>query len=415
MQLHDVFKQSSHQSSGGRQGRGFRNVLVIGEVALATLLVVGAGLLIRTLQQVAAVRLGYDPSQLLTMRVTLPALAPGASSDLQAIGSARELLRRVAGIPAIEAVALGSDVPLTSSSAIAYAAEGQPPMTAENRPRAYRHYVTPDFFRTLRIPFLAGRTFTEAELRGSSDVAIVSENVAKRFWPGEDPIGKRVRRVSEGSDDPWLTIVGVVNEMKYRGLPENYTNDPDLFLPFSGPQGSFALLVRTSGDPSSLANSVREELRKADPGIVTYGINTMNGLVSRETSNRRFTSWLMGIFASSALLLAMIGIYGVMAYTVTQRTQEIGIRMALGAARSDVLRLVTRGGLGLVACGLMAGLAAALALTRWIDSLLYGIRPSDPLTFGAAGIVLMAVALFASLAPALRATRIAPARALRQE
>jgi putative ABC transport system permease protein len=423
MQLQDVFKQSSHQSTAGRQGRGFRKVLVIAEVAFAMLLLVGAGLLIRSLQHVMGIRLGYDPSHLLTMRVSLPRLAPAASSDTdpltqpdtQTVVSARELLRRVADIPAVEATALGSDVPLTSSSAISYAAEGQPPMTAQNMPRAYYHHVTPDFFRALRIPFVAGRTFTEVELQGNSHAAVVSENVVKRFWPGEDPIGKRIKRGREGSDDPWLTIVGVVNEMKYRRLPENPTDDPDIFLPFSERQQTFTLLVRSSGDPASLTGSVRSALREADPSIVTYEINTMSGLVARETSQRRFTSWLMGIFAGSALLLAMIGIYGVMAYTVTQRTQEIGIRVALGAARWDVLRLITGGGLGLVACGLAVGLTAALALTRWIDSLLYGIKPSDPLTFTAAGLVLMAVAVFASLVPALRATRIAPAQALRDE
>lgn len=423
VQLHDVFKQSSRQSTAGRQGRGFRNVLVIAEVALAMLLLVGAGLLTRSLQQVLGIRLGYDPSHLLTMRVRLPRLAPAASSgtdrlaqpDTQTVVSARELLRRVADIPAVEAVALGSDVPLTGSSAISYAAEGQPPMTAQNMPRAYYHLVTPDFFRTLRIPFIAGRTFAEVELQGNSNVVVVSENVVKRFWPGEDPIGKRIKRGREGSDSPWLTIVGVVNEMKYRSLPENPTDDPDLFLPSSERQPTFTLLVRTSGDPASLTSSVRSVLREADPSIVTYEIDTMNGSVARETSQRRFTSWLMGIFAGSALLLAMIGIYGVMAYTVTQRTQEIGIRVALGAARWDVLRLVTGGGLRLVACGLVVGLTAALALTRLIDSLLYGIKPSDPLTFSAAGLVLLAVALFASLLPALRATRIAPAKALRDE
>jgi putative ABC transport system permease protein len=396
---------------------------VIAEVALAMLLLVGAGLLLRSLQQVIAIRLGYDPSQLLTMRVSLPRLAPAASTggalaaqpDALTVVSARGLLGEVGRIPGIESAALGSDVPLTSSSASSYTAEGQPPMTAENMPRIYNHYVTPDFFGTLRIPFVAGRTFTDVELQGNSQVAVVSENVVKRFWPGEDPIGKRIKRGREGSDDPWLTIVGVVNEMKYRDLPENPTDDPDLFLPFSERQQTFSLLVRTSGDPASLTGSVRGVLREAEPGIVTYAVNTMSGLVERETSQRRFTSWLMTIFAGSALLLAMIGIYGVMAYTVTQRTQEIGIRIALGAARWDVLRLITGAGLGLVACGLALGLAAALALTRWIEGMLYGIQRSDPFTFTAAGLVLLAVAGCASLVPAVRATRIAPARALRDE
>lgn len=419
LRLNDVFKQSSHQSSGGRHGRGFRNILVIGEIALATMLVVGAGLLMRSLQQVIAIRLGYDPSQLLTMRVSLPSADLAADPDraaqpnMQAIVSARDLLQRIAELPAVEAVALGSDVPLGSSSATSYTSEGQPPMDAENLPRIYTHQVTPGFFDALGIRFTAGRTFTQVEQQGNSNVVIVSENVVNRFWPGQDPIGKRIKRGRAESEDPWLTIIGVVNEMKYRSLPENPTDDPDMFLPFSEQQQTFSLLVRTSADPSSLAGPVRSALNEADPAIAAYQIDAMSALVARETSQRRFTSWLMGIFGGTALLLAMIGIYGVMAYTVTRRTQEIGVRMALGAARGDVLRLITASGLGLVGAGLAVGLTAALALTGWIESLLYGVKPSDPVTLASAGLLLTAVALLASLVPALRAARIAPAKALR--
>jgi predicted permease len=392
------------------------------------MLVVGAGLLIRSLQHVIAVRLGYDPSQLLTMRVSLPSVAGDDAADpamdparvapltqpnTQTVVSPHELLQHIAGLPAVEAVALGSDAPLGSSSATSYTAEGQPPMTAENMPRIYLHRVTPDFFEALGIRFTAGRTFTEVEQEGNSNVVVVSENLAKRFWPGQDPLGKRIKLGREESEDPWLAIIGVVNEMKYRSLPENPTDDPDMFLPFSEREQTFSLLVRTSADPSSLTGPVRRALGEADPGIVTYEINTMSALVALETSQRRFTSWLMGIFGVTALLLAMIGIYGVMAYTVTQRTQEIGIRMALGAARGDVLRLITLSGLGLVGSGLAVGLTAALALTGWIESLLYGVRPSDPVTLASAGLILMVVALFASFLPALRAARIAPAKALR--
>ena len=423
MQLHDVFKQSSRASSG-RAGRSFRNVLVMAQVAIAVLLLVGAGLLMRSMQHLTAIRLGYDPAQLLTMRVSLPPLAeptPSSDPDLLAqpdartVLSAREVLRQVGNIPGVGTVAIGSDSPFAGASAIFYTAEGQPPMTAQNVPRAYIHRVTSDFFRTLRIPFTAGRTFTDAESQGNASVVIVSENVARRFWPGEDPIGKRIKGGREGSDAPWLTIVGVVNEMKYRGLPDNPTGDPDVFLPFSERQRTFTLLVRTSGDPSSLTRSVHEALRVAEPAVVTYDINTMNGLVARETSQRRFTGRLMAIFAGSALLLAMIGIYGVMAHTVTRRTKEIGVRMALGAARWDVLRMVGQGGLRLVASGLAVGLVAALVLARLIDTLLYGISPSDPLTFAAAGLALLGIAVLASLVPALRAMRVAPAIALREE
>jgi putative ABC transport system permease protein len=267
----------------------------------------------------------------------------------------------------------------------------------------------------LRIPFVNGRTFTEAEVQSNSNVVIVSDAVVRRFWPGQNPIGKRIKGGRLESNAPWLTTVGVVNDMKYRGVPNNPTPDPDLFFPFSERQRAFALLVRTHVDPSSVASSVRGALREADRGAVISNLSTMSELVARRTAGKRFISWLMAIFAGSALLLAMIGIYGVMSYTVTRRSSEIGVRMALGAARSDVLRLVAGSGAGFVGAGLLAGVAGALALTRLIGSLLYGVTPTDPLTFAAAALVFAGVAAVACLAPALRACRIAPAIALRDE
>jgi predicted permease len=272
-----------------------------------------------------------------------------------------------------------------------------------------------DFFEALHAPLIGGRVFRESELNGPPQVAIVSENVAKRFWPGASAIGRRIKLGDGPSDRPWLTIVGVVNEMKYRGLPENPTADPDIFLPFNLSFSSFALLARTSVDPEAAAPAIREALRRAGPALVVYGIDPMERLVENQTVQQQFTSRLMGIFAFSALLLATIGIYGVLSYAVTRRSQEISIRMALGAERGDVLRLVARIGFGLVALGLAIGVAAALAMTRWIETLLYGIAPGDPITFAAAGCVLAGVAALASLIPALRAMRLAPAAALRED
>jgi predicted permease len=325
------------------------------------------------------------------------------------------VLRRIAQIPSVSAAAVGSDVPLAGGGATFYSAEGQPPVTAQNLPRAYPHRVSPEFFKTLRIPLLAGRTFTETEMQGTSNVAIVSAGVAKRFWPGQNAIGKRVKTARIDAQVPWLTIIGVVNDMKYRGLPNNPTADPDLFLPFSDRQRGFSLLVRTPLDPASLAPSVRKVLRDSDATTVVFNVSTLEELAARETANSRFTGWLMGIFAGSALLLAMLGIYGVMSYAVTRRTQEIGIRMALGAARQDVLRMVVGSGMGLIALGLTLGAAAAFPLTKTIESLLYGVSLTDPVSFAAAALALAAVAFVACLLPASRATRIAPAAALRNE
>jgi predicted permease len=421
--LYDAFKQASSHAADSRAGSRFRNLLVVAEVALAMLLLVGAGLLIRSMQQLAAIHPGYDPGHVLTVRVSLPRLGPPAAGnapqtarpDARTVATAREVLRRVSRIPSVESAGAGSDVPLSGGSAFFYTAEGQPPVNATNQPRAYVHRTSPDFFQTLRIRFTAGRTFTEAETQGNSNVAVVGENLAKRFWPGQDPIGTRIKAGRPESTDPWMTIVGVVNEMKYRGLPENPTPDPDVFLPFSERQRTFTLLVRTPLDPAVLAPSVRRVLRETDPTTVVFNVSTMQEFMARETARSRFTGWLMAIFAGAALLLAMIGIYGVMSYAVSRRTQEIGIRVALGAARGDVLRLVVGRGMGLIAIGLALGAAASLALTRLIGSLLYGVTSTDTLTFAAAALVLAAVALMACLLPASRASRIAPASALRNE
>jgi predicted permease len=396
--------RSSSHAVDRREARRFRGALVVAEVAFAMLLLTGAGLLIRSVRQLAAIRPGYDPSHLLTLRIGLP-----RPTDV------RELQNQLARIPSVESVSLGSDVPLDGGGATFYSAEGQPPVTAQNRPRAYPHRVSPDFFRTLRIPFLAGRSFTESEVRDAASVVIVSESLANRFWPGTDAIGKRIKPGSLESKTPWMTIVGVVNELKYRGLPDNPTSDPDLFVPLSGAVRSPAVLLRTALPPASLAPAVRKALHDADATTVVYNLQTLEELMARETAMSRFTGWLMGIFAASALLLAMIGIYGVMSYSVAQRTREIGIRMALGADRRQVLRMIAGNGMLLIAGGLALGAAAAIPLARLIDNLLYNVKPGDPIAFLAAAAALALVALIACLAPATRATRIAPASALRNE
>jgi putative ABC transport system permease protein len=402
--LADSFKQASSHAADRRDGRRFRAALVVAEIAFAMLLLTGAGLLVRSVRELAAIQPGYDPSHLLTLRIGLPRPA-----------DARELENRLSRIPSVEAVGLGSDVPLDGAGATFYAAEGQPPVTAQNRPRAYPHRVSPDFFRTLRIRFLAGRTFTNAEVHDAAAVVIVSESLAKRFWPGADPIGKRIKTGSLESKTPWMTIVGVVNELKYRGLPNNPTPDPDLFVPISGPVRNPALMIRTTLPPASLAPAVRQVLREFDGTAVIYGVRTLEALVERETASSRFTGWLMGIFAASALLLAMIGIYGLMSYSVARRTREIGIRMALGADRRQVLRMVTGHAMRQIAAGLALGAALAYPLARLIDNLLYNVKPGDPLAFLAAALALALAALLACLGPATRATRIAPASALRNE
>jgi predicted permease len=402
--VHDALKQSSGRAAGSHGGRRFRNGLVVAEISFSMLLLIGAGLMIRSLERLATLDPGYDPRHLLTMRVSLPGPLP-----------AGELLRQILQLPSVRSASIATDVPLGGDSAVFYTAEGQPAMDAHTMPRAYFHRVSPAFFKTLQTPFLVGRAFTEDEVHHQANVVIVTESLSKRFWSGRDPIGKRIKVGGLTSPRPWLTIVGVVHDLKYRGLPDNPTADPDLFLVFNEQSRDFSVLVRTSLDPSAIAPAVRSTLRQAEPSILIYDFATMEELIGYETARPRFTGWLMAIFAGIALTLAVIGIYGVVSYSVSRQTREIGVRIALGANRPQVLRMVVGNGMGLVVIGLLLGTGAALALTRLIGTLLYGVTPSDPLTYLAAALTLAGAALIACLMPAWRAARIDPAVTLRNE
>jgi putative ABC transport system permease protein len=426
--LSDSLKESA-RSSGGRQSQRVRSALVVAEVSLAVVLLVGAGLMIRSVSNLAALNPGFDPQSVLVVHASIPR-SPAAPPSVPAVASAptaqappprpvvegRVLLDRLRAIPGVAAAALGSDVPLDSGGGAAafYAADGQPEVNAQNMPRIYVHRVTSDFFSTLRIPFVSGRTFTEAEIAPTSPAVIVSEGVVKRFWPGQDPIGKRVKFGALTSNNPWFSIVGVVSETKYRGLPQNPTPDPDIYLPFTDRNSLVGIVLRTTVAPSSLIATVRAAVHAADSSIPLYAIATMEDQVRSQTAPSRFTMWLMGIFAACALMLAVVGIYGVMSYLVSQRTREIGIRLALGASGQDILRLVVGNGARLIGAGIVIGVVAAFALQRVVQTLLFGVSAADAAS-GVAIAILAAVALLACYLPALRATRVSPLSALRYE
>jgi predicted permease len=281
-------------------------------------------------------------------------------------------------------------------------------------PRAYTHRVSADFFSTLRIPFIAGRTFTDTEQSPSTPAVIVSERLTRRFWPGQDPIGRRIKFGTLAANTPWLHIVGVVGEVKYRGLPENPTADPDVYLPLTDRNLQFGLAIRTTIPPASASGAVRAAIRAADPSIPIYDVATIEELVGNQTAQSRFTMWLMTVFAGIALALAVVGVYGVMSYLVAQRTREIGVRLALGATAGDILRLVVGNGARLVGAGLLVGSAAAFALQKLVASLLFGVTAADAAS-AAAVAILAAAALLACYLPAARATRVDPLHALRQE
>jgi len=422
--LSNALKESA-RSSGGRQSQRVRSALVVAEVSLAVVLLVGAGLMIRSVRNLAALNPGFDPNSVLTLHASIPRTSPPPAAPAagapappsRPVVEGRVLLDRLRAIPGVAAAALGNDLPLDSGggSASFYTAEGQPPVNAQNMPRIYVHRVTPEFFSTLRIPFVQGRTFADAEVSPTSPAVIVSEGVVNRFWAGQDPIGKRLKfGGSPTSTNPWMTIVGVVGEVKYRGLPQNPTADPDIYLPFTDRNSLVGLALRTTVAPASLIPTVRAVIRETDRSIPLYNIATMDEQVSGVTSRSRFTMWLMGVFAACALMLAVVGIYGVMSYLVSQRTREIGIRLALGAKAPDILRLVVGNGARLIGAGIVIGIAASFALQRLVSSLLFGVTAADAAA-GFAVVILAAVAMLACYLPALRATRVSPLNALRSE
>jgi predicted permease len=418
--LSEALKDASRGSDGKRSQR-LRSVLVVAELSLAVVLLVGAGLMIRSVRNLVALNPGFEPDGVLMMHASIPraaAPAPAAGAAVTArvpVVTARDLIARLEQTPGVVAAALGSDVPLDgNASAIVYTAEGQPPMTAQNVPRCYMHRVTPQFFNTLRIPIDAGRTFIDTEALPAPTSVVVSQRVARRFWPGQDAVGKRIKFGSLDSLNPWMTIVGVVGEVKYRGLPDNPTADPDVYVPFADSNQQVALAIRSSIPPSSIVPSLRAVFRSIDASIPVYAVAAMSERIALQTAQSRFMMWLMGVFAAAALMLAVVGIYGVMSYLVMQRTREIGIRLALGAAGHDILRLVVGNGAKLIGAGIVLGLAAAFALQRLVASLLFGVTAAD-VASGVAVVVLAAVALLACYIPALRASQVDPLNALRSE
>jgi predicted permease len=313
-------------------------------------------------------------------------------------------------------VALGSDVPLGGgSSATSYTAEGVDlaAFTGQNRPRTYQHRVSPGFFATLRIPFVHGRTFLDSELTASPSAVVVSERVVSRFWPGQDALGKRIR-LGTDPESPSLSIVGVVREVRYRRVVGALDSDPDVYLPFADRNAQFGFTIRTTVPPSSLIESVGAAIRGAHASIPVYNVASMDERIRRQSGFSRFITWVMSTFAAIALWLCALGIYGVMSYVVTQRTREIGIRLALGAQPREVLQTIVRDGTRLVAVGIVIGSVAAIALRRTMSTQIVDVPLTDPAA--ALALVLFAlVGLAACVVPGLRATRLDPVRALRQE
>jgi putative ABC transport system permease protein len=402
-------KESSRGSDGPRSQR-LRSGLIVAEVALAIVLLVGASLMIQSVRRLMAIDPGFDPESLLAMHISLPR---GPNTQVPVV-SGRELLNRLGSVPGVAAVALGNDVPLDGFGANSFTAEGQGPLTAQNRPRAYVHRVSPGFFATLRIPLVSGRPFLDSELSRTPVAVIVSEQLATRFWPGQDPLGKRVKLGATDSTNPWMSIVGVVRDVRYRRVVSDLDRDPDIYLPFGDSNAQIALAIRTAGPPASVIEPVRAAIRAAHPSIAVYAVAAMSERIRGQSSLLRFFTWVMSAFAAIALSLCALGIYGVMSYVVSQRTREFGIRLALGAQPREVLSSIVGSGARLIAVGLAIGSMASLGLRRAVSTQMFDVPLTDPAT-GLALVLFALVGLAACLIPGLRATRLDPVRALHQE
>jgi predicted permease len=411
--------QSLREGAVASRGAGRLSTLrfiVVGEVAVAAALLVGAALLGRSFVALLDFNPGFDPRGVLSLRVQLPLPPAGAPPAVSTQGpGALALLEALGAVPGVRHAAFTTSVPLVDAGAIFYAAEGQADVDATNRPRAFVRRITPGHFATLGMPIVEGRDFGLSDLDAQSAAVIVSRNVAQRFWPGQSAVGRRIKQGALAGDTPWLTIVGVVDEANYRGIPRNPTADPDLYFPFNQRARGFGVLVRTDGDPASIAGAVREVLQKAEPGIAVFNVQSLDSLVAIQLAPARFLSWLTGAFAAIALTLAIIGIYGMLSYWVRRRTGEIGIRAALGANRTRLLALVVGQALMMAVTGVAIGAALAAGLTQFIETQLYAVQPIDWISFTATAIVMIAAAIAASLAPALRALRLDPVVALRSQ
>ena len=409
LDLNETLKESGKSTSGKERHR-LRGALVFADVALALLLLTGAGLMMKSFVRLLEVNPGFDPGHALTL--TLSLWGP-KSADAPAVVFFDQVLERVRPIPGVESAGIVSQLPLGGNMDMyGVHVEGKSLPNPEEDPSADRYSITPGYLRAMRIPLLRGREFDERDIATAPAVALVNESMAGQFWPGEDPIGKRFRMGD--TKGPWKTVVGVVGDVLHKGLDAPHTIQ--VYLPNTQFTDSLVILaVRTSNEPASIAAEVRSEIVGLDPQVPISAVATMDEVVSASVANQRFGALLFLLFGAIALVLTTVGIYGVISYGVAQRTHEIGIRLALGAGRREVLRLIVGETMRPALLGAAVGLCAAFALTRLLTGLLFGVRPTDPTVFVAVLLLLVGVAFLASYIPARRATRIDPIVALRYE
>jgi len=412
--VNEALKEGARGTSGGRGA--LRNVFVVAEVSLALVLLIGAGLMIRSFMRLHRVKTGFESDRVLTMRVQLP----GAKykDDQQRLAFFKQAQERIAALPGVKAIGAINFLPLTGmASNTSFNVVGQPEAPPGQAPGTEVRVISGAYFASMGIPLVKGRLFDEHD-GPDSRVTVINETMARKFFPNQDPIGKQLMiewaPPEPGKPKPVDEIIGVVGDTRETAL--EHDPNPAIYWPLDRESYQFmTLIVRSAIDPMQLVPSVQREIRAMDSDQPIADVRTLDAVVAKSIARPRFDTMLLGIFAGVALVLASVGLYGVMNYSATQRTQEIGIRMALGAKPGDILRLVVGHGMKLTVAGIVIGVIASLALTRVMSNLLFGITATDPITFAGISVVLLAVAILASYLPALRATRVDPITVLRAQ
>jgi predicted permease len=406
-------REGGRAVAGGRERQRTQRVLVVAQMTLAVLLLSGAGLLIRSLVQLQQVELGFNAAEVLIVDVTLPRARYGSPGPVA--GFYGQFLARLRSLPGVREAAAVSAVPLSgNNSGTVFAVEGRPLPDPSAVPDADYRSVTPGYFHLMEIPLLRGRDFTEQDDSAAVPVVILSATTAQRFWPKQDPLGSRIR-LGDVVKGPLVQVVGVVGDVRHLSL-ETPEHRPMLYFPLRRTgQRAMSVLLRTKADPAALTAGIRNELRALDPVQPVTAFRSLAEVVSGAYAQQRFNVVVLGLFAAAALLLAAIGLYGVMAYAVRQRTHELGVRLALGAERGSVVRMVLGEALRLVVAGILLGLGGALLLDHTLTALLFGVKPGDPLALLLASVLLLGVGLLGSYAPARRAARVDPMTTLREE
>jgi predicted permease len=422
MNLSQAFREEGRSGTAGRSARAVRRVLVTSQVAFAFMLLVGAGLLLASFQRVLAIEPGFEPANLLTARISLPS---SRYQPKDADAFVPRFLSEVRTIAGVQSAGGTSNLPFGGDfSDSVILAEGYQMAQGESLITPYRVRVTPGYMETLKVPLLNGRYFSDSDTADSQRVAIVDERLAKKFWPGQNPVGRRMFRpenpdelTKPAANTRWIYVVGVVGETKMAGLVANKEDRIGTYYFPLTQDGTRALTlaIRTSGDPLSVVPQIRRALSTIDPELPLYGVRTMEDRIDESLMDRRTPMVLAVVFGTVALFLAAIGLYGVLAYQVTQRRKEIGIRMALGSAPQGIFRLVFREGMGVIAAGFIVGAAGAYAIRRTLETQLYGIAAMDPVVFATVGGILAVVAFIACTVPARRAARIDPLIALNEQ